>query len=882
MKKLKSLLSALLTVLMLVTNIPANVVAEEVPAPTPKVEVNVSSTRKDGGVTTVSGVINPDYSMVLTLPNQKVNASNVKVDVAVTDIHSLGIEGTRRASEALNTGMSAEVYLYEALKLVAGEGQEHLFGFNGATVNVRVLTDNTARDVVYTLAGSGFDGSEGSVKTITASTDEAAARDAWLALADKKNAEVTTKADHDSYIIVANGSTLQLGREVLKFETAQDLRLDNFNDLQALEKNIRAHTVLEQNAAVSAYTFTIKKGSILAVDQTIATLKRDVKVTLGFDQEAAILSTLRATSSLKDMVRFLMKTGNDFLGMFDGETVNLTIEVEHIHEWEEPVWNWSEDARSCTAVFHCKYDSEVREVPAEVTETEEGHLATVSWPEDGLKPEGAEDVLTNLRKRNEVNNDVKFRVEVSSKDGAKEGLVVGTVYDDYRAELLMEGESVNTSNALLEIWMHNVASLGVSDTRYYRRAVQTNYAPQSVSMDTVRSALSPLGAEGTKVTAKYNDLQTTYTFSKDGNKIIAKPDENTSAMWHALVNSENVEAGTREQEDSYFLIKKGSTLQIGNQLLEFEEDVKDLKLDNFNDLNNLNKNIRDHVKLTTLDKSVNKVVFYLEEGSELAVGSSYAKALKEVKVSVDVYDEELPAVLTGLQASENGTEMLKAMFRVMTAVIERVSGKETVVEIELGHKWSVKEWSWSEDYETAKLTLLCDNNKTHEITKNAVVAKDTTEANCETDGKVVYNAKVTYEGVEYTDSREKDVPATGHDWAEPVYKWSEDHLTVTATKACKNNEEHNITETVTAIVTERPATGYAEGKIVYTAEFENDAFTTQSYVETIDKLDYKFIAQVSSVDNSGKTGSVTGTVYPDYKADLVFAGEKVNTSNVLF
>ena len=89
----------------------------------------------------------------------------------------------------------------------------------------------------------------------------------------------------------------------------------------------------------------------------------------------------------------------------------------------------------------------------------------------------------------------------------------------------------------------------------------------------------------------------------------------------------------------------------------------------------------------------------------------------------------------------------------------------------------------------------------------------------------------------FSDSEDKEeieepimIPALGHDWNEPVYDWNEDNTQVTATRVCKNNEEHTETETVnTSFEIKKKASAEAAGAIEYTsAAFVNEAFSVQS------------------------------------------------------
>ncbi|MBQ3375935.1 MAG: cell wall-binding repeat-containing protein [Erysipelotrichaceae bacterium] len=68
---------------------------------------------------------------------------------------------------------------------------------------------------------------------------------------------------------------------------------------------------------------------------------------------------------------------------------------------------------------------------------------------------------------------------------------------------------------------------------------------------------------------------------------------------------------------------------------------------------------------------------------------------------------------------------------------------------------------------------------------------------------------------------------TGHNWGEPTYTWSDDNLTVTATRVC-SNDNHPETETVNTTNVITPPTCTADGSITYTAEFKNSAFSKQT------------------------------------------------------
>ena len=144
-----------------------------------------------------------------------------------------------------------------------------------------------------------------------------------------------------------------------------------------------------------------------------------------------------------------------------------------------------------------------------------------------------------------------------------------------------------------------------------------------------------------------------------------------------------------------------------------------------------------------------------------------------------------------------------------------------------GHAYGEPVWSWTDDFK-ATATFTCANNDAHVENVTATVTNAvTTEATCEVDGVRTYTAKVTFEGKEYTDTKTETLPATGHAYGEPVWKWNDD-FTASATFTCANDTSHvkNVTATVTNEVTTE-ATCEADGVRTYTAKvtFEGEEYT---------------------------------------------------------
>ena len=75
---------------------------------------------------------------------------------------------------------------------------------------------------------------------------------------------------------------------------------------------------------------------------------------------------------------------------------------------------------------------------------------------------------------------------------------------------------------------------------------------------------------------------------------------------------------------------------------------------------------------------------------------------------------------------------------------------------------------WSEDYTTATLQVVCSHNAEHtanvEVTGEDITSEDTKPAICYATGVRTYTAKTTYEGVEYTGTKEVKIPRIPHDY----------------------------------------------------------------------------------------------------------------------
>lgn len=265
---------------------------------------------------TVDMTVGDDYTAVFTLPNgedKSVNAASVTLTAKMQNVGSLGVTGVREHSVTINTGIAG-------VTADLGTWLSNCYSFRGMTVNA------TIGGKLCTYDFSAYDNGK-----ITATTNTEDARAAWQELTSYVT--TSTQPENDSYILVANGSTMQIGTELLSFEIAENLKLDNFNNIDALVENVKDHVKLDTSVEnFDGIKISIKAGTQLAVGQSVATLNRDVTVEVTADGVAVpanILSGLRAQvnsgANNKALVIAAVQMFNNLVGQMNGQTINVTI-----------------------------------------------------------------------------------------------------------------------------------------------------------------------------------------------------------------------------------------------------------------------------------------------------------------------------------------------------------------------------------------------------------------------------------------------------------------------------------------------------------------------------------------------------------------------------
>lgn len=155
------------------------------------------------------------------------------------------------------------------------------------------------------------------------------------------------------------------------------------------------------------------------------------------------------------------------------------------------------------------------------------------------------------------------------------------------------------------------------------------------------------------------------------------------------------------------------------------------------------------------------------------------------------------------------------------------------------HAWGTAEYKWSDDYKSCTATVKCTNCEAVE-TDVAFIGISTTPATCTVDGKTVYTATFS-SNLFTTKTKEVTIDKLGHTYGAPVWSWSEDGKTATATFTCTREgctaettgHAQNVTATVSGKQNVAP-TCTDKGTTTYTAKVN---FETKDYTDTKDVQD---------------------------------------------
>lgn len=349
------------------------------------------------------------------------------------------------------------------------------------------------------------------------------------------------------------------------------------------------------------------------------------------------------------------------------------VREKHAHTWTEKVTTEPTCTEAGEKTFTCVCGATKKEaIPATEHSWGEPAVTYAANGQDGKKVY----TCTVCEETKEEEIAWKFNLTVTS-----ESTVDVTVGEDYTAVFTLPeaGSKVNASGVTVEAKMKNVESLGVDGERSHSVTVETGITNVPL-VDLSYWLPNCYNRFGSTVNATIGGKACTYAFAGNSGVITATTDtEAARAAWKELTS--NITADTHE-DDSFILVKNGSTLQIGRELLCFEENVGDLKLDNFSEMAALIQNVQNHVKLETVNDSKD-IEIVLKAGTQLAVGRSIAELKKDATITITGI--EMDGFLSGLSETVNkGTDakaLIMAAVQMFDGLVGQINGKTITVNI---------------------------------------------------------------------------------------------------------------------------------------------------------------------------------------------------------
>ena len=192
--------------------------------------------------------------------------------------------------------------------------------------------------------------------------------------------------------------------------------------------------------------------------------------------------------------------------------------------------------------------------------------------------------------------------------------------------------------------------------------------------------------------------------------------------------------------------------------------------------------------------------------------------------------------------------------------------KDSWIISSINHDWNDAVYTWSDDGSTCTATRTCKNDSAHTEKATATVTGAQTKApTCTQMGETTYTAAFEASWAMTQTKVLADIPAIGHSYGEPVWRWSEDGKTCKVTFTCEKDETHKETPVVKVTsAVKKPATCTETGVTTYTATVE---FNGQTHKDTKDVADIP--ATGHSYDNGKCT--VCGAIASDFKV-IITAG----------
>ena len=418
-------------------------------------------------------------------------------------------------------------------------------------------------------------------------------------------------------------------------------------------------------------------GNVVVINQIVVSEANDEAVTVKVTEEAGktVITVVSGSNNVEITTGNTDATPTVVVGNGNPTEVekgdSILVEPGEDHE--------GDDYGKCThvsKVYDCK-NCAVAHVAKEVVCSDENcdsnELGQVVEPAHGHKMVNGVCECCGMT----VAQAMKFHAWVESNDNA----VDVYVSNDYAAQITVDPGKVVAKEVTIGVEMQNVGSLGVNGVKKHEQTFNTglNGDPElKVWLKNVFEFKS--GTVNANIDGKEVSYALAGSTNADGQAVItATPSKVEAARtaWGELTG--HVATKEQAESDSYINIANGSYMIVAQEKLCFEKGTdKDLKLDNFGDLDALEAQIRSLVQLTGAQKSDYEAQFFLAAGTELAVSNSIAVLEDDCLVTVDADKlgqvEGIDTILSELRDAKSGYEMAEKVVKLVNELVGAANG----------------------------------------------------------------------------------------------------------------------------------------------------------------------------------------------------------------
>ena len=201
--------------------------------------------------------------------------------------------------------------------------------------------------------------------------------------------------------------------------------------------------------------------------------------------------------------------------------------------------------------------------------------------------------------------------------------------------------------------------------------------------------------------------------------------------------------------------------------------------------------------------------------------------------------------------------------------------KEVVLD-KTGHADGEVVYTWNEDNSKCTAVLKCANDASHELATETIDSTNVvTPSTCKEKGKTVYTA--TFENTKLgVATKEVEIPLLPHTNAAPTYEWVTEYSEYAGEIVCSECGHQIATATATISSVTTDPTCEDAGQTVYTLEFTNSLFETQTETVVIPKLGHKD-GEITYTWNEGNV-SCTAELHCEHDNTHILDSQTVNAT----